>query len=94
MTGVINSILASRAVEQQAYRSCRALMSLGEKHGAEALAEACAKALAISRSPSYKTVKTAVASAAVGSSDADAAGDGFAYLRGAGFFDSEPRGDE
>ena len=54
---VADAILRSRQVEQQSYRSCRALLSLGERNGWPLLEEACAKACEISRSPSYKTVK-------------------------------------
>ena len=58
---VTDAILRSRQVEQQSYRTCRALLSLGERNGWDVLEEACAKACEISRSPSYKTVKTLVA---------------------------------
>lgn len=58
---VTDAILRSRQVEQQSYRTCRALLALGERNGWDELEEACAKACEISRSPSYKTVKTLLA---------------------------------
>jgi hypothetical protein len=58
---VADAILRSRQVEQQSYRTCRALLALGERNGWDELEEACAKACEISRSPSYKTVKTLLA---------------------------------
>jgi transposase len=77
---VTESILASRQVEQQSFRTCRALLSLGERHGFDLLEEACAKACEISRSPSYKTVKTLVARLA---EERPSGQGGDAYVRGA-----------
>lgn len=54
---VVDAVLKSRKVEQQSYRSVRALLGLAEKHKASLLEEACAKALVYSPRPSYKTVK-------------------------------------
>ena len=45
---VTERILGSRQVEQQSYRTCRALIGLGERNGNDVLEEACAKAGAIS----------------------------------------------
>ena len=77
-------MLRSRAVEQQAYRTCRALLDLGRRHGDDVLEEACAKALEYSRNPSYKTVKTIAAKLASGKPDEP---DGHAYLRGSEYYD-------
>lgn len=57
---VVDGILKSRKVEQQAYRSARALLGLADKHGDALLERACAKALTWTARPSYKTVKTAL----------------------------------
>ena len=54
---VVNAILASRRVEQQAYRSCMGLLQLAKKYSDARLEAACAKALTFSASPSYKSVK-------------------------------------
>lgn len=54
---VIDSILTSRRVEQQAYRSCMGLLKLAEKYSAERLEAACVQALSYTSSPSYKSVK-------------------------------------
>lgn len=57
---VVDAILKSKRIEQQAYRSCRALLALSRKYGDELLGEACDKALIYSSRPSYKTVKDLV----------------------------------
>ena len=54
---VIDSILASRSVEQQAYRSCMGLLKLADKYSAKRLEDACTQALSYTSSPSYKSVK-------------------------------------
>lgn len=55
--GAIEAILASRTIEQQVYRSCRAVLALAEKYGKQNLEQACEKALSYSPRPSYKTIK-------------------------------------
>ena len=57
---VIDGLLTSRTIEQQAYRTCRAVLELSRRHGAELLEQACTKALEYSKAPSYKTVKTII----------------------------------
>lgn len=54
---VIDPILASRSVEQQAYRSCMGLLKLADKYSARRLEDACTQALSYTASPSYKSVK-------------------------------------
>ena len=88
---VIDIILASRPIEQQTYRSARAVMALGQKHGDGLLESACKRSLAITHAPSYKTVKTLIARIADDAPDPD---NEFAYLRGADYFDQQARGDE
>jgi transposase len=51
------AILASKPIVEQAYRSCRGLMNLGEKRGAHMLEEACSRALAITAVPSYTQIR-------------------------------------
>ena len=51
---VIASMLASHRVEQQAYRSCKRLISLAKTHGRAMLEQACAKALSYTKNPSYR----------------------------------------
>jgi hypothetical protein len=58
---VIDSILASHAIEQQGYRSCMGLLRLGEKHGSSNLEDACRQALSFSSYPSYKGIKNLLA---------------------------------
>ena len=80
---VIDGILASRAIEQQTYRSCHGVLSLAKRHTDGFLEEACTKALVYSSRPSYKTVKNIAAklSAAI-----EPDPDEHAYLRGADYY--------
>lgn len=84
VAAAVDAMLRSRTVEQQAYRTCRALLDLGRRHGDDVLEEACSKALGYSRNPSYKTVKTIAAKLA---SDKPGEPDGHAYLRGSEYYD-------
>lgn len=57
-TAVIESILASKAVVEQAYRSCLGVMSYATKTGGHTrLEQTCKKAFEMSASPSYALVK-------------------------------------
>ncbi|MDD6599882.1 MAG: hypothetical protein PUE98_05410 [Galactobacillus timonensis] len=55
---VVDSILTSRRVEQQSYRSCMGLLKLADKYSAHLLEAACTQALSYTASPSYKSVKS------------------------------------
>lgn len=88
---VIDAILNSRKIEQQAYRPCRGVLALAKKHGGALLEQACAKALSYSPRPSYKTVKSLITKmAAEVPEDPD---DG-AYLRGSDYYQNLNKGDE
>ena len=52
---LVQQVLASRKVEQQAYKSCFGLLKLADRYTAFRLENACQKALVL-RSPSYTTV--------------------------------------
>jgi transposase len=54
----IKSIITSKRVEQQSYRSCMGLLKLADKYSVERLERACARALYYTMQPSYKSVKT------------------------------------
>lgn len=58
---VVRSILESHKVEQQAYKSCMGLIKLADKHTTQRLEKACERALNYTASPSYKSVKTILA---------------------------------
>jgi len=85
---VIDCVLSAKPIEQQAYRSCHAIIALAKKHGDRALNEACIRSLAISRTPSYKTVKTILARMTE-TANTKADESEHAYLRGAEYFMSE-----
>lgn len=54
----VKSILSSRKVEQQAYRSCMGLLQLSKKYSNKQLETACQKALNYSPNTSFKSIKT------------------------------------
>ena len=58
---VVESMLTSRQVEQQAYRSCMGFLKLAEKYSSAELEAACGKALSLTRSPSYKSIRNILA---------------------------------
>lgn len=88
---VVDGILATRKIEQQAYRSCRGVLALAKKHGGDLLEQACAKALSYSPRPSYKTVKSLALKMAT---DAAEDPDDGAYLRGVDYYQNlDERGD-
>ncbi len=88
---VADGILASRKVEQQFYRSCRGVLSLGRKHGKDMFEQACAKVLSYSARPSYKTVKSLIAKMA--ESVPEGPDDG-AYLRGSDYYQNLDEGED
>ena len=58
----VESILASHKVEQQAYRSCFALLKLADRYSSSRLEASCKRALTFTPAPSYKSVKTILTS--------------------------------
>ena len=76
---VVDAMLRSRAVGQRAWRTCRALLDLGRRHGDAIPGESCAKAPGYARNPSHKTARAIAAKLAA---DAPGEGCGHAYLRG------------
>lgn len=61
-TITVKSILTSHRVEQQGYKSCMGLLKLADKYSVTRLEAACAKILYYTPHPSYKSVKTILAS--------------------------------
>jgi hypothetical protein len=55
---VVKALLASRAIEQQSYKSCIGLLKLADKYSVGRLESACQKALSYTASPSLKIVQT------------------------------------
>lgn len=53
----IDSILTSKRVEQQTYKSCMGLLKLSERYSKKRLEAACEKAISFTASPSYKSIK-------------------------------------
>jgi len=59
---VVRAILSSYKIEQQGYKPCLALLKLADKYSVERLEAACVKALTYSPQPSFKNVKSILAS--------------------------------
>ncbi|NLM77659.1 MAG: IS21 family transposase [Ruminococcaceae bacterium] len=57
----VKAILAAHKIEQQAFKSCLGLIKLADKYSVTRLEAACEKALFYTPSPSYKSVKTILA---------------------------------
>jgi len=57
----VKAILSTHKIQQQAYRSCLGLIKLSDRHSVDRLEAACAKALFYTPVPSYKSVKTILA---------------------------------
>jgi len=57
----VKAILSSHKVEQQGYKSCLSLIKLADKYSVVRLEAACKKALFYTPVPSYKSVKTILA---------------------------------
>ena len=60
---VVDAMLTTAKVEQQAYRNCMGLLKLADRHSKSKLDQACAKALEYTASPSYKAVKNILVAA-------------------------------
>ncbi len=88
---VIKAILSSYKVEQQGYKSCLALLKLADKYSVQRLEKACTKALTYTPQPSFKHVKTILASGqdtlapAVEPTSQDAATQ-YGFTRGADYY--------
>jgi hypothetical protein len=54
----VQAILNGHKVEQQGYRSCLALLKLGDKFGLKRLEAACSRALTYTPRPSFQSIKT------------------------------------
>lgn len=59
---VINAMLTSKSVEQQAYRSCMGILKLTDKYSRKSLENACSKALTYTGTPSYNSIKSILSS--------------------------------
>lgn len=85
---VVDAILSGYKVEQQGYRSCMALLKLGDSYTPERLEDACRRALFYTPRPSYKTVQTILKSGQDRPSedDAPAPASSHGFTRGAGYY--------
>ena len=86
---VVKVILASHKIEQQGYRSCLALLKLGDVYSVSRLEAACARALQYTPSPSFKSIQTILKSGSdrlVEESAEKKSTDNYAFTRGASYY--------
>jgi transposase len=86
---VTKAILASRKIEQQAYRTCIALLKLAERYSLPRLESACKRALFYSPSPGIKSVQTILATEQDLLPDEEPEHDSssdFSFTRGRGYY--------
>jgi transposase len=57
---VVDALLRSYRVEQQAYRSCMGLLKLADKYSSTVLENACSTALEFSVTPSFKSIQNII----------------------------------
>ena len=57
-TEVVKGILSSYKLEQQGYKSCMALLKLGDKYSVSRLEAACKKSRSYSQKPNFQSIKT------------------------------------
>ena len=88
---VITIILNSRKVEQQSYRSCMALLKLGDQFTPQQVDAACAKALSFTPRPSFKVVQSILKSGKVilteQSNTSKSPPSPHSFIRGADYYD-------
>lgn len=87
---VVKAILASRKIEQQGYRACMALLKLSDKYSAPRLEAACKRALTYTPSPSFKSIRTILATGQDKLPDEEATDPSaeFGFTRGPGYYGS------
>ena len=86
---VTKALLASRKIQQQAYRTCMALLKLADKYSPARLETACKRALSYSLSPGFKSVQTILATGQDQLPDEESlrdASDDFGFTRGRGYW--------
>jgi hypothetical protein len=84
---VVESILTGYKVEQQGYRTCMALLKLGDSYTPERLEAACAKALHYTPRPGYKTIQTILKSTPKNTeSPTPATSSEYGFTRGADYY--------
>jgi len=86
----VKTILSANKVQQQAFRSCMALLKLAEKYSDARLEAACKRALTYTSSPSYKVVKMIITSGQDELSEDNTAQsknvEKYGFTRGAGYY--------
>ena len=60
---VVDALLTSAKIEQQAYRGCMGLLKMADRHSKAKLEQACTKALEYTATPSYKVIKNILTAA-------------------------------
>jgi hypothetical protein len=97
-TAIVSFFLESGRVEQQGYKSCMALLKLGDKYSAERIEAACEKALSYTPRPSIKSIQAILQSGRDKKNDeskteSSSEADKYAIVRGADYYRSKRRDD-
>ena len=94
---VVKSIIASRKIEEQSYKSCIALLKLADTYSVARLEDACKKALSYVAAPGFRNIKTILKNGSDKHKDnrqtlnlETQTSTDFAFTRGAAYY-SEPR---
>ena len=89
-TVVVKHLLSYHKVPQQGYKTCIALLKLGDKYSVARLEAACKKALFYTSTPSFKNIQTILANGQDKLSDEPvrkASSDEYSFTRGADYYD-------
>jgi hypothetical protein len=82
----IKAILASRKVEEQSYKSCIALLKLADTYSKQHLEAACKKALSLTTTPSFRSVRTILIALKEEAKVTDSNNTTPAFTRGAAYY--------
>jgi hypothetical protein len=99
---VVETIIASKKVEEQSYKTCIALLKLADTYSIARLEAACKTALSYAATPSFRSVRTIlktgsdrlkVESKTETENSSDAIAQTFAFTRGAAYYGGEVHGE-
>ena len=83
---VIQRLLGSYKVEQQAYNGCRSILKLADSNTPEKLEKACVKALSLIHSPRYRNIKLIIQHIQDNKEEPDIEDNEGAILRGSNYY--------
>ena len=93
----VKTIIASRKVEEQSYKTCIALLKLADTYSLSRLEAACTKALSYTATPNFRSVRTILKTGSdrlkpdAGETPHEN-GTAFAFTRGAAYYGGDTNG--